>query len=69
MADDYTRFRPAYDATTGRKLPHLVPEEHFTIFPNLRKTPKTKATEKKTTVVSEPQTKAVKAAKKGTKNA
>ena len=65
MADDYTRFRPAYDATTGRKLPHLVPEEHFTIFPNLRKTPKTKATEKK--VVSEPQTKAVKAAKKGTK--
>lgn len=67
MADDYTRFRPAYDATTGRKLPHLVPEEHFTIFPNLRKTPKTKAAEKK--VVSEPQTKAVKAAKKGTKNA
>lgn len=65
MADDYSRFRPAYDSVTGRKLPHLVPEEHFSIFPNLRKTPKTKAAERKSTVVSEPKTKAVKAAKKG----
>lgn len=39
-------FKDAYDATTGRKLPNKVPEQWFGIFPNLRKTPKQRATEK-----------------------
>lgn len=43
---DMPNFKDAYDAETGRKLPNKVPEQWFNIFPNLRKTPKQRATEK-----------------------
>ena len=42
MAD---KFVDAYNKRTGEKLPHRVPESHFGIFPNLRKTPQARATE------------------------
>lgn len=45
MADRFDTFRDAYDKTTGKKLPHQVPESHFEIFKNLRKTPVQKAQE------------------------
>lgn len=43
---DMPNFRFAYDANTGKKLPNKVPEQWFDIFPNLRKTPKQRASEK-----------------------
>lgn len=43
MADRTDMFRDAYDKRSGRKLPNRVPESHFDIFPNLRKTPTQKA--------------------------
>ena len=45
MADRFDTFRDAYDKTTGKKLPHQVPESHFEIFKNLRKTPVQRARE------------------------
>lgn len=45
MADRKDLFRDAYDKRTGKKLPHRVPESHFGIFPNLRKTPTQRARE------------------------
>lgn len=47
MADRTDMFRDAYDKRTGDKLPHRVPESHFDIFPNLRKTPVQRAREVK----------------------
>lgn len=35
----------AYDKSTGRKLPYKVPEQWFSLFKNLRKTPIQKARE------------------------
>ena len=49
MADRFDTFRDAYDKTTGKKLPHQVPESHFEIFKNLRKTPAQKAQERAAT--------------------
>lgn len=48
MGDQTNAFRDAYDKTTGAKLPHRVPEAHFSIFPNLRKTPMQRASEART---------------------
>lgn len=53
MADRTDMFRDAYDKSTGRKLPNRVPEAHFDIFPNLRKTPVQRVREAKP--VAEPK--------------
>lgn len=59
MADDSSAFRDAYDTTTGRKLPYKVPESHFAVFPNIRKTPLQKQKEREpkaqVTRVTEPK--------------
>lgn len=47
MADRTDMFRDAYDKRTGAKLPHRVPESHFDIFSNLRKTPVQRSREAK----------------------
>lgn len=64
MSDDFSTFREAYDSRTGKKLPYLVPESHFEVFPYLQKTPKTKAAAKKVAEGNTPD-QAVQAAKKG----
>lgn len=51
---DSPKFRNAYDAKTGRKLPGKVPEQWFGIFPNLRKTPKQRASEKPQVATPQP---------------
>lgn len=51
---DAPKFINAYDAHTGQKLPNKVPEQWFGIFPNLRKTPKQKASEKAQDVTPNP---------------
>lgn len=51
---DAPKFVNAYDAQTGKKLPNKVPEQWFGIFPNLRKTPKQKASEKTQEVTPKP---------------
>ena len=64
MSDDFSMFREAYDSRTGKKLPYLVPESHFDVFPHLRKTPTSMAATKQ---AAEGNTtdQAVKATKKG----
>lgn len=47
-----SRFLPAYDPRTGRKLPHYVPEhwfDHPVIGKTVRRTPKSAAAKKKNT--------------------
>lgn len=46
-----SRFLPAYDPRTGRKLPHYVPEHWFNhpvIGKTVRRTPKSAAAKKNT---------------------